>query len=111
MPVWNVRLHNRLRSTDRLLFGIKLLSHRHHAIAVHMQTNVLTMRPFPIAPQCIKVWPAGCQHTHTAHSTVRSDEPTGSGHQLFYVVLPFMPCGHPHTTHAFHPLRAARSAG
>ena len=111
MPVQNVQLHNRSRSTDQLLPSIRLLSHRHHAVAVDMETNVLIMRPFPVAPQFIIAWPAGCQHTHTAHSNVGPDEPTGSGDQRFYVGLVFMPRGDPHTTHAFHLLRAARSAG
>jgi hypothetical protein len=79
MPVQNVQLHNRSRSTDQLLPSITLLSHHDHAVAVHMETNVLITRPFPVAPQFIKAWPAGYQHTHTAHSIIGPDEPTGSG--------------------------------
>ncbi|MCD6059551.1 MAG: hypothetical protein K0Q89_3081 [Thermomicrobiales bacterium] len=72
-------------------------SHRDHASAVHIQTNVLVVRPFLITPQFIISWPAGWQHTHTAHSIVGANEAAGSDNQPFNVVLVFMLGGHLYT--------------
>jgi hypothetical protein len=111
MQLRNARLHNHLGSTDCLPLGVTLLSHRDHAVAVHIQANVLIMRPLPITPQLVMGWPVGCQHTHTAHFIVGRNEPAGSGHQPFYVVLACGPRCHLHNAHDVQLLRAARSVG